>query len=198
VTVIEPLPGVVPRYEFRVWGPGLAWIEEVLQSLGEPRSTRRTTETYVVSDTRTGNVKVRDDMIDAKRLLDVHEGLERWSPVLKADFPVSKEALTTIVFPLLELPPPDISASWFDEPDFYRLFDGAAAVVPVRKHRRLYRFDGCRTEFTEAEIDGTALQTVAVESPDPQLVETVAEKLGIDDRPNENYVEAIRRVVAWG
>lgn len=197
MTSIMPLPGVVPRYEFRVWGHGLAWIEEVLQTLGEPRSTRQTLETYVVTETKTGNVKVRDDMIDAKRLLDVHEGLERWSPVLKADFPVSKDVLAEVVFPLLELPPPDLSADWFDEPAFYALFEGLAAVVPVYKHRRLYRFDGCRTEFTDVQIDGKPTETAAVESPDPALVKTVAAKLGIGDLPNENYVEAIRRLVAW-
>ena len=54
---------------------------------------------------------------------------------------------------------------------------------------------GCTAELAEITIDGSPLQTAAVEATDPEAVLQAMEKLGLGDAENVSYPLAIKRTI---
>ena len=53
---------------------------------------------YLVSRLTDANVKVRDGLLDVKELEHVDaDGLEQWTPVLKAEFPVPADQVAAVL-----------------------------------------------------------------------------------------------------
>jgi exopolyphosphatase/guanosine-5'-triphosphate,3'-diphosphate pyrophosphatase len=71
-------------------------------------------------------------------------------------------------------------------------------VVEVHKSRRHSFLDGCMTELTELTVDGRTVQTLVVESPDPELVSRTVRRLGLQDRPNTSLARGLRSLLGWG
>ncbi|MFL6224083.1 MAG: Ppx/GppA family phosphatase, partial [Actinomycetes bacterium] len=95
---------IVPRWEWRVFGPGLGAAEGALAGLG-PGPVQESEELYLLSPAG-ANVKVRDGLMDVKLLQEVDgDGLERWEPVLKAGFPLPAAEVAR-VFQALEVAAP--------------------------------------------------------------------------------------------
>ena len=81
-------------------------------------------------------------MLDAKRLLAIGEdGLEQWTPVLKAEFPLSAEDLGTVL-ELLGAAPVAGGAADIDALLAIVAADPDLLAVGVRKHREHYTLDG--------------------------------------------------------
>src|SRR5262245_41299459 len=87
-------PEVVPRWEWRTFGE----VGPAEQALAQhtPGSVHDSDEIYVLSVGSDASVKVRDELMDVKRLLQVgDDGLELWRPVLKGAFPLSADDAAT-------------------------------------------------------------------------------------------------------
>ena len=78
---------IVPRWEWRWFGRRLGPAESRLAAL-TPIGVQQSDETYLLSGDG-DNVKVRDALMDIKVLREVNaDGLEQWTPVMKASFPL--------------------------------------------------------------------------------------------------------------
>ena len=86
---------IVPRWEWRWFGHRFGPAESRLAAL-TPGGVQQSSETYLLSGDG-DNVKVRDALMDIKVLREVnHDGLEQWTPVMKAGFPLPADEVTKV------------------------------------------------------------------------------------------------------
>jgi exopolyphosphatase / guanosine-5'-triphosphate,3'-diphosphate pyrophosphatase len=180
---------VVPRWEWRSFGSGFGAAEEPLQPADA--QVVESDELYLLSAPGTGIVKVRDGLMDVKRLREVDEhGLEQWVPVLKAAFPLAGDDLDVLVA-ALGLPADVVSArtSWSLTELLAEVVDPHPEVGAVEVHKRRVRstLGGCMVELTDVTAGGWQTRTAAVEATDPDRVVEVVGRLGLSARPNLNY-----------
>jgi exopolyphosphatase / guanosine-5'-triphosphate,3'-diphosphate pyrophosphatase len=180
--------GIIPRWEWRVFGTGLGAAEEAFSDL-TPGSIAETDELYLLSAAG-GNVKVRDELMDIKLLREVDgDGLERWEPVLKAGFPLPAAEVPRVFDALGVLAPPLARDAYTLDEFLHELVEPSGAVRAVRVHKRRvrYRLANCLAEVADLEVDGRDVRTVAVESEDPAAVRAAVRRLGLDGQVNTSY-----------
>lgn len=149
---------------------------------------------YFVSRLTDANVKVRDDLLDVKELEHVDDdGLEQWTPVLKAEFPVPADQVAAVLDRLgvtVELPRDAYS---LDE-----LIDEVVGAAPdlravrVHKRRQRYTIGSCMSELTDLHTDVGDTRTVAVESEDAAAVIAAVRDLGLGDLPNTSFPRGLK------
>src|SRR5262245_17187101 len=87
---------VVPRWEWRTFGEQFGAAEPAFARLPVEQVVE-SDELYLLSATGTDLVKVRGGLMDVKHLEQVREdGLEQWTPVLKATFPLTAADLSAV------------------------------------------------------------------------------------------------------
>jgi exopolyphosphatase / guanosine-5'-triphosphate,3'-diphosphate pyrophosphatase len=191
---------IVPRWEWRTFGDDLGDAEAAFAAM-TPEQVVESTELYLVSATGGDVVKVRDGLMDIKQLQAIDDdGLEQWTPVMKAKFPLSAAELAAVTSALgVDAAPPAGDAYPLD-----RLLgeivdpDPASRAVRVHKHRARYRVHGCMAELTDVRTDRAATRTIAVESEDPALVVAALDAVGLAARPNVNYGRGLRILERFG
>jgi exopolyphosphatase / guanosine-5'-triphosphate,3'-diphosphate pyrophosphatase len=192
-------PVVVPRWEWRTFGDDL----DAIDALGPLRTAAsvESEETYLLSMYVDASVKVRGGVLDVKVLQRVDgAGLQLWVPTMKAPFPLDADAVAT-AFAALGAPPPTTRPSGLS---IAQLMEDLIAprddlrVVATRKRRRRAVVDDCMVEVTEVSAEGSTARTVAVESPDPQLVSRTIQRLGLDGRPNVCVPRGLKSMLGWG
>ena len=142
---------IVPRWEWRTFGERFGAAEDRLRELA-PTRVDDSDELYVVSDRSEGSIKVRDGVLDVKRLEQVSDdGLEQWRPVAKAEFPIAAADVAALLEALdADAPPLARDAYELDE-----LVDEVVGpspellAVPVHKRRAHYLVGGCMAELTD-------------------------------------------------
>lgn len=158
---------IVPRWEWRSFGRRFGAAEARLAELA-PLGVQESDEIYLLSGSG-GNVKVRADLMDIKMLRQVDaDGLEQWTPVMKAEFPLPAAAAAR-VFESLRLPVPSPLRASYTLAEFLAAFagpGGAIRSVEVHKRRTRYKVDGCMAELSEVVANGRPTRTLAVESTD--------------------------------
>ena len=199
-TEASPETAIVPRWEWRTFGERFDVAEDELGALA-PDRIEESDETYLLSLDGTDTVKVRGGLVDIKHLEEVSdEGLERWMPVMKAAFPLAAGdvgATLTALGVAIASPPGDVPTveellAELVEPNPRLL------AIGVRKRRGRFTLDGCMVELTEVDTDSGATRTVAVESPDLQLVVATVRRLGLEGRPNVSYPRALKALAGFG
>ena len=147
------------------------------------------------------SVKVRDGVLDVKVLHRVDgSGLQLWVPVMKAPFPLDAGAVTAAFAALGASLPGSRRA----EHSMEQLVDELVGtrddlrVVGIRKRRRRSVLDDCMVELTEVIAEGRTIRTVAVESPDPDLVSSTVRRLGLDGRSNTCVAQGLKSLLGWG
>ena len=166
-----------------------------------PQRMRTSDELYLLSLHSDASVKVRDGLMDVKHLLRVgDDGLELWTPVLQAGFPLSRRdasaVLTTLGVTGQELERTSYSLDSFvgeliqPQPD--------VRTVEVHKQRTHYVVEECVVELTELTADQATTRTLSVESPDPSNVSTIVAKLGLGDRRNVSVARGLKALVGFG
>jgi exopolyphosphatase/guanosine-5'-triphosphate,3'-diphosphate pyrophosphatase len=191
---------VVPRWEWRTFGDAFGLAEDAFAAL-EPERVQESDELYLLAPGGRDNVKVREDLLDVKRLEHVDgDGLEQWLPIAKASFPVAAASVASGLEALgVAVPPLARDAYSLDE-----LLDEVVGPSPelravrVHKTRRRYTFGGCMSELTEVSADGRATRTIAVESEDPALVVAAVRELGLAGRRNVSFPRGLATLVGFG
>lgn len=190
---------IEPRFEFRAWARTFGLVETRLRRLSRCQGIRESDEVYVVSaGNDLNNIKIRDAKLDIKELVQERDGLEQWTPRLKAAFPMAAEALTADVFPAFGVAMPALERDRYTMEQFLdRIVRPHRELVAARVFKRRFAFtvNGCIAEHAEVWINGAGLQTVAVESTDAAAVREALRLLGLDDYDNVNYLRAMKRVV---
>ena len=179
------------RWEWRAFGAGFGDAED---RFGEPERVQESDEVYLVSRVTDANVKVRDGLLDVKSLEHVDgNGLEQWTPVLKAEFPVSPDQVAAVLDRL--------GATWELSRDAYsldELLDDVVRVSPdllavrVHKRRQRYTIGGCMSELTDLRTDVGDTRTVAVESEDADAVTAAVRDLGLADLTNTSFPRGLK------
>jgi exopolyphosphatase / guanosine-5'-triphosphate,3'-diphosphate pyrophosphatase len=144
-------------------------------------------ELYLLSQESDASIKVRDGLMDVKRLEAVDgNGLEQWRPVLKGIFPLGTADLRTVLG-VLGVAAPDLRREAYT---LEQLVDEVVAANPalsavaVHKRRVHYRLGDCMAELSEVAAGSRSARTIAVEAEDPELVAATVRELQLAGRPN--------------
>ena len=188
-------PVIVPRWEWRTFGEPLASAEAVLDAHA-PDLVRESEEVYLLSVSSDTSVKVREGLMDVKELLEVDDdGLQLWRPVMKATFPLSAGDVACVLGALEVEPRGELRDSYTLDAFEAELVtpNDRLITAPVHKRRTHYIVDGCMVELTQLTTGDVTVRTLAIESPDPSLVATTIEKVGLADRRNGAWPWVSRR-----
>jgi exopolyphosphatase/guanosine-5'-triphosphate,3'-diphosphate pyrophosphatase len=185
-----------PRWEWRSFGRSFGEAEGRLARLA-PSGVQESDEIYLLSGAG-GNVKIRDALMDIKVLREVNaDGLEQWTPVMKATFPLPAAGAEKVLAELgLPIPQPLRSGYTLDE--FLGQFAAPGATVravKVHKRRIRYTVGGCMAELSEVVADGKPTRTLAVESEDAAGVMRAVRELGLGDYVNTSYPRGLAALI---
>lgn len=141
----KDLDKIIPRWEWRTFAASLDALERAIGPLADV-APRDSSEIYVLSLHGPQNAKLRDDLIDIKRLQQVDDdGLELWEPVFKARFPLSRSDIAA-AFSEWHLLLPALSLDSYTIEEFFNSLiaaQPALRVARVDKSRRGFVFQGC-------------------------------------------------------
>jgi exopolyphosphatase / guanosine-5'-triphosphate,3'-diphosphate pyrophosphatase len=191
---------IVPRWEWRTFGDAFPDAERLLKSL-TPERAQDSNEVYLLSAHSDASAKLREDVVDVKQLQQVNDdGLELWKPILKASFPLSAEETETVLTALSIHAAPLARDSYTVEDFAHEIVtpDPDLRLVIVHKQRTHYRVDDCMVERSQIETDGQASGTIAIESPDAELVIATIARLGLAGRRNVNMASGLKSLVGFG
>ncbi len=187
---------IMPRWEWRSFGRHFGEAESRLAAL-TPEGVQESDEIYLLSGAG-DNVKVRADLMDIKVLREVNaDGLEQWTPVMKAGFPLAAAEVAK-VFESLRLPVPALSRASYTLDAFIEAFaqpGGAIRRVDVHKRRVRYTIGGCTGELSEVVANGKSTRTIAVESTDAQAVIRAVRELGLGGYTNTSYPRGLAALI---
>jgi exopolyphosphatase / guanosine-5'-triphosphate,3'-diphosphate pyrophosphatase len=186
------MAGIIPRWEWRVFGTNYATAEDAFSGLS-PGAVQESDEIYLFSHVDS-NVKIRDWLMDIKLLREVDaDGLQRWEPIMKQGFPLPRNDVATVYDALgITTSPPDGDIASLDHL-LATLAESGSAVRAVRIHKRRVRYTlaGCMAEVADLQADGQSTRTIAIESEDPSAVISAVRGLGLDGHLNTSYPRAL-------
>ena len=187
------------RYEFRLFAPDLAEVEARLRARAAPSRYRESLETYLLIPGRSDlNLKIRDGVLELKRLLQRERGLEQWHPEFRQEFPVSVNRLSERLEGHLNLAEPPSELGDWDAARFVHWVADpyiGVGVASLFKQRFGFELDGCLVEIDRLLVNGASLMSAAIESPDAEAVLALRNNLALQARENVGYVLALERVL---
>jgi len=178
-----------PRWEWRTFGPSLAELEAKIGPSAQVPA-HYSEELYLVNPRSPHNAKIRDALLDVKRIkLTAASGIELWEVALKHGFPLSSPTIISF-FAALELRPPTMERKCHALEDFLGEIigrDPSFKTVKVRKSRRQFLFGGCRAELARLRFSASLQETFCIEDERPDRVEAALRELGLDAGANINF-----------
>jgi hypothetical protein len=191
-----------PRFEFRTFGQCFCEAHKRMARLSVPVPEkvweRQSDEIYILSRTNDiNNTKIRDGKMDIKTFVQTVDGLEQWNPLMKGEFPISKETLEKEVFPafMVEMPALNKETYTYDEfIDMVRKHPDLAAVR-VHKQRFGYMVNDTICEVGNVFINGAKVVTINSESTEVEDIKKTIKEVGLEGVENINYLQAIKRVI---
>jgi hypothetical protein len=186
----------IPRFEFRAFAPDFGESEQLIFQLGGDPYIRESSEIYIISgNTNINNTKIRNDLLDIKALIRIEQGLEQWTPVLKAEFPISRDKIINELLPAFCVDLPELSKETYSITEFIDeivIPHHELWAVDVKKKRFGYIINSCMCEIAEVYIQEQFVKTVAVESALLEDIIKTKEMLKLDAYKNTNYLVAIK------
>jgi len=186
---------IVPRWEWRTFGTDFGPAEARFTALASD-AVQESDETYLLSPASDANVKVRNELMDIKTLVEVGAGgLEQWRPVMKASFPLAVDAVQAVCAELGVAPPTSFGMAVTLEQFLPPLAQRGVRAVAVHKRRVRYTIDGCTAELTEVIADGRPVRTVAIESENGPRVLDAVRSMRLDGFANISYPRGLKSLV---
>jgi hypothetical protein len=191
---------IVPRFEFRVFARCLGLAEQRLRAMAPCDTISESREIYLLpqEDICDRNIKIRDGRLEVKRIIDRQGGLERWQPDGHWGFPVARETLRHAhssgdMLARLQLLPATLSR----EALLRAVARRSLPLYRANVWKRRFRFSpaGCRAELDQLLVNGAAVESLAVESENPQAVLEVRAALRLEDCENQSYPLALSRIL---
>ena len=193
----ELMEAIRPRWEWRTFGTTFGPAEEAFGRL-TPERVQESDEIYVVAP-NSDTVKVREALMDIKVLREVDaNGLEQWTPIMKAEFPVSAADLARVFEALRQPLPPLERAEYTLEQFLDELVAPAEDIDAVHVHKRRVRYTigGCTSEVTDVVADGRQTRTIAIEGEDAHAVIAAVRGAGLGGYVNTAYPRGLRALIA--
>ena len=190
---------IVPRWEWRTFGDGFGDADRRLAPLATGPA-HVSDEIYLLGYGTEASVKVRDGLMDVKRLERVDEhGLEQWRPVMKAPFPLRAADVAAVLDALgvaVPLERPEYTLEQLVE--VVEGQRGDLLAVDVHKRRVRLVFDGCLGELSELRSGPATTRTLALESEDPGVVTAAVRALGLSSRHNVSVPRELKALAGLG
>ena len=186
---------IVPRWEWRTFGTEFGVADERFAARASEK-VQLSDETYLLSPVTDANVKIRDELLDLKSLVEVGPtGLEQWRPVMKEAFPLSAGIVRELCSALGVAAPAVTEGPMTLARLRLALAERGVRAVAVHKRRVRYTLDGCASEVTEITVDGRPVRSVAIESEDAGRVLGVVRNMGLDGFENISYPRGLKALV---
>lgn len=183
-----------PRWEWRCFGADLAELEAKIGPAADV-PPHFSNELYLTHARSPHNAKIRDALLDVKRLkATAASGLELWDVAMKHAFPLAAMDILSF-FEAMDLAPPAQRGGSCALREFLDDVIGRAPgfrAAPVKKSRRSFLLDGLRTEIVHLEIDGAIYESFCVEDERPEHVEAVLRELGLDPAGNVSFPKFLK------
>ena len=193
-----------PRFEFRTFGQHFDKQAKLMARLSVPVPQsvwkRESDEIYIISKTNDiNNTKIRAGKMDIKTYVQTVDGLEQWNPLMKGEFPISKEVLITDVFPAFQVETPVLNKNSYGLKEFLELIDVNDNLqrVNVHKERFGYMVNNSICEVANVLFNGAKVITINSESTEIEDVKKTLSDVGLEGVENINYLQAIKRVIGW-
>jgi len=193
-----------PRFEFRTFGQDFNEAAFLMSRLSVPVPEkvweRESSEIYIVSKTNdVNNTKIRDGKMDIKTFVQTVDGLEQWNPLMKGEFPISKETLVNEVFPAFQVEMPALKKDSYTLEEFLQMIKNHADLQAVKVHKSRYGYmvNDTICEVAEVLINGAVVISVNSESTEIEDIKKTISDLSLDGVENINYLQAIKRVIGW-
>ena len=201
------------RYEWRVWGTELAEQRSRLERLGSTTRITISDELYLIGPNRRANAKIRDEVLESKRLVDLSQGFEQWRPDISEPLPARASTVARL---LADLGLRRSVHGQFDEPDRAGLDDDvpdepvhrsllvslvtrSGLAVPVGKRRHHFTLETeARAEAVEVTVHDRVRWSIAIESVDVDELGRLRDELGLDGINTSMHVKAAELATASG
>ncbi len=191
-----------PRFEFRSFGQNFDTPAFRMARLSVPVPEkvweRFSDEIYIVSRTNDiNNTKIRDGKMDIKTYIQTVDGLEQWNPLMKGEFPISREVLESEVYPAFQVEQPDFSQDSYSLDEFLAMIKAHPDLqaVNVSKHRFGYMVNDTICEVANVTINGARVTSINSESTEVDDIKKTLTDLHLEGVENINYLQAIKRVI---
>ena len=191
-----------PRFEFRTFGQNFEEAVKRIARLSTPVPEkvweRYSEEIYIMSRTNNiNNTKIRDGKIDIKTFIQEVDGLEQWSPLMKSEFPISREVLEKDVFPAFQVEIPVLEKESYTPDELLKMIADHPGLqaVNVSKQRFGYMVNDTICEVANVLINGAKVVSINSESTEIEDIKKTIADVGLEDVENINYLQAIKRVI---
>jgi hypothetical protein len=191
-----------PRFEYRTFGQCFCEQHKRMARLSMPVPEkvweRSSDEIYILSRTNdVNNTKIRDGKMDIKTYVQTVDGLEQWNPLMKGEFPISKEVLEKEVFPAFMVDMPALEKDKYTYEEFIAMVESHPdlAAVKVHKQRFGYMVNDTICEVGNVLINGAKVVTINSESTETEDIKKTMKEVGLEGIENINYLQAIKRVI---
>jgi len=194
------MTNIIPRFEFRAFGHHFQQIERKMRDLAQEELSRDISEIYLMTAaTVENNIKIRNKKMDIKVLVQTKDGLEQWLPQLIGEFPMKTSLLENEVYPALGVAAPVFDKEEISLKELITEFikeDPDIIAAHTRKTRHAFTINNCICEIAGVMVNGAYIQSIAIESENPELVSDTKKLLGFNENEeNVNYPKAIKRII---
>ena len=191
-----------PRFEFRTFGQNFDAAAKSLARLSTPVPEnvweRYSEEVYIMSRTNDiNNTKIRDGKLDIKSFVQEVDGLEQWNPLIKIEFPISREMLERDIFPAFQVELPVLETESYSQREFLAIISDHPDLqaVNVTKQRFGYMVNDTICEVANVLINGAKVVSINSESSVIEDIKKTIADVGLETVENINYLQAIKRVI---
>ena len=135
--------------------------------------------------------------MDIKTYVQTIDGLEQWNPLMKAEFPISKQILLEEVFPAFMIEIPALNKDVYTFEEFLEMIENHPDLQAVKVHKQRfgYMVNNTICEFGEVLINGAKVITINSESTEVEDIKKTVKEIGLEGVENINYLQAIKRVI---
>ncbi len=193
-----------PRFEFRTFGQNFESSAKRMARLSVPIPEkvweRESDEIYILSKTNDiNNTKIRDGKMDIKTYVQTVDGLEQWNPLMKGEFPISKEVLENDVFPAFQVDKPKLMQDTYTMDEFLAMIDANPALQAVKVHKQRfgYMVNDTLCEVGNVLVNGAKVVTINSESTELDDIKKTISDCGLEGYENINYLQVIKRIIGW-
>ena len=193
-----------PRFEFRTFGRNFDKSAKLMARLSVPIPQkvweRTSEEIYILSKTNDiNNTKIRDGKMDIKSFVQTVDGLEQWNPLMKGEFPISKEILEKNVFPAFQVEMPALTKDTYTLEEFLAMIESHKDLqgVKVHKQRFGYMVNDTLCEVGNVLINGAKVVTINSESTELEDIKKTITDCELEECENINYLQVIKRIIGW-
>ena len=189
----------INHFEFRTFADDFGLKRDVLHYLATLEELDEQSDVYLItSGNHYHSVKVRDNCLEIKYLIQKKNGLEWWCPIFQAPFPLTAAQIQQDLFTSLNVVIPRLAYEAYAQKAFWdELIRPHPSIYSahVIKHRFLFSYGSCWAEMSNLWINGTPMQTIAIADEDFKAVEQLVKELGLHSYENISYPLALERVM---